>query len=213
MAKDENQKKQEVDAHNELVRRRMHGLDERTGRPIEKSSGGGGTNCFPRGTLVATPDGLRDISSLKEGEQVIAFDPESGMARARRILKKRCHKRACLWTLQFSEGAALRTTSAHCFWVDGRWTKASNLRAGATVTSVEDGTLQSRVIVRSEASDDREPVFNLIVKGEFTFTADGVLAHSFSYFRGPRMLIWRLIEAVRQISPEEQQEGWHHVAG
>jgi hypothetical protein len=209
MAKSEYEKKQEMDAHNEQVRRRMHGLDERTGRPIEKPpSGGGGSSCFPKGTLVATPYGLSDISTLKEGDHVIAFGRDNDALRVRRILRKMSHGRSRLWTIHFSDGTSLRTTSVHCFRVENQWVKAFNLSPGATVTCVGDGKLGSKVVVRSEASQEFEPVFNLIVEGDFTFIADGVLAHSFSHFRGLRTLAWLLIEALKRSSQLARVERW-----
>lgn len=201
MAKTEYEKKQEMDRHNEQMRRRMHGLDEKTGKPIVKPpSGGGGSNCFPKGTLVGTPYGLSDISTLQEGDHVIAFGRESNAPRVRRILRKRSHGRSRLWTVHFSDGTSLRTTAVHCFRVEDQWVKALDITPGTAVACVRNGSLGTKVVVRSEASQEAEPVFNLIVEGDFTFIADGALVHSFSYFRGLRSFAWLLIGALKRKS-------------
>jgi hypothetical protein len=57
--------------------------------------------------------------------------------------------------------------------------------------------MTKREVVASSLTTEVEEVFNLIVEGEFSFVANGVVAHSFSYFRALRILWWTCCDKLR----------------
>lgn len=208
MGKSEKEKRDEMDRHNEAMRRRMQGLDPKTGRQPERPHGPR-PPCFPQGALVSTPSGLRDIALLQEGESVLSFEAGSPLPRARRILRKITHGPHRLWELRFDDGALLRTTASHSFEAGGKWIKARDIVPGASITSLEGGRRSSKVVLRSQAAEAVEPVFNLIVEGDFTFVVDGVLAHSFTVLRRLRVFLWRVVGAMTEGSG--RQRSWNQA--
>jgi hypothetical protein len=53
--------------------------------------------------------------------------------------------------------------------------------------------VNAKTVVESRESSEVEDVFNLIVEGENNFIADDVLAHSFTYLRTTRGVLWNWI--------------------
>lgn len=155
--------------------------------------------CFPAGTLIETPDGLRDIASLNEGDVVFAFDLARNTLRARRILKACKFGKKQIWEIAFTDGSRLRTTPSHSLRVAQAWKQAGHLREGDLVCSFDpSGEMEHRQVAYSSPTNDVEEVFNLIVEGEFSFVADGVVAHSFSHFRAVRSLLWTIYVTFRR---------------
>jgi hypothetical protein len=157
-------------------------------------SGGGGNSCFPGGTMISTPSGRRDIASIEPDDYVISLDVEAGQFTARRVLTVRRHSARKIWRLSFENEHQVRTTSVHSFHVNDGWKKASRICQDDRVLFYEpQGETQWRTVTESSPTAEVEDVFNLIVEEHFNFVADGALAHSFSYFRGARVLTWRIL--------------------
>ncbi len=155
-----------------------------TSSPITTSDG-----CFPAGTLIATPSGGIDIASMKVGDLVLAFDPRRSVLRSRRILDVRKHEKNTIWEMVFTDGNRLRTTASHSFCVSGTWKQARHIVASDCLNSIHaSGRITTRQVASSFSTTEVEEVFNLIVDGDFSFVADGVMAHSFTHFRLLRMV-------------------------
>ena len=72
--------------------------------------------------------------------------------------------------------------------------RAKSLSAEDQILTRDDANgVRYEKVVLCEASTDSETVYNLVVKGEFTFIADDLVAHSFSYFRNLRMILWSFL--------------------
>lgn len=152
-----------------------------------------GSSCFPKGTQIQTPFGLRDISELKIGDHVISYNKKGHKKTTRKILKAMSYKNTNIWQLELANKSSIRTTSIHSFLSCGQWKKAKDICKGSTIMQLkEDGSLEEAVIVASYKTKDVETVYNIIVEGDFSFLADGALVHSFTYFRGVRELLWSL---------------------
>lgn len=52
--------------------------------------------------------------------------------------------------------------------------------------------MRTQQVVSSQREDFMEPVYNLVVDGDFTFVAEGLVASSFTWLRGPRRIAWAL---------------------
>jgi hypothetical protein len=75
--------------------------------------------CFPAGTKISTPEGEKDIETLKAGEQVLSFDPTTGKMVVNEVGE-----------LITASGRQIRATAEHPFWV-GRET---SVEKGASLT-------------------------------------------------------------------------------
>lgn len=161
--------------------------------------GGGGGGCFPRGTRISTPSGERDIAELRAGSVVTSIDPNTGSKTSRRVLKVASYPSRRIWRIRFEDGHEVRTTSSHTFRANHTWTTAASLRAGDAVYGVDgSGPSEPRTVVESGFVDETADVFNLIVKGENNFVADGTLVHSFTHFRVVRGLLWNFRGMIKK---------------
>ncbi|MGW5421873.1 polymorphic toxin-type HINT domain-containing protein [Streptomyces sp. NPDC003943] len=107
----------------------------------------GGPHSFPAGTSVQLADGTtKPIEQVKEGDQVLATDPQTGVTRAEtveRLITTPDDKEFTDLVLTSDDGTTgtLTTTWHHPFWdaTAHRWTEASELAAGHKLRTV-DGT-------------------------------------------------------------------------
>ena len=169
------------------VERRQYEEDNRN------IGGGSSGGCFPKGTKINTPFGAKDISIIQAGDLIYSKNRNSEKLIAKPVLKVLNHKNNKIWKLTFEEGSSIRTTSVHSFHVDGKWKKASKLMEGEQITHFDArGKKCVKTIKSSYESKDIEDVYNLIIKDNYNFIADGGFAHSFSYFRNLKMFLWQL---------------------
>jgi len=166
------------------------------------------STCFPAGTLIETPSGVLDIASLEEGDIVLGYDSRAKTLRGRSVLKVQKFGTNPLWELVFTDGSRMRTTDHHCFRVAGAWRKARHITHGDLVCCVDASSagVVSRKVVSSGPTTEVEPVFNIIVDEDFSFIADGVIAHSFTHFRALRVLGWKIFGAFLRRSSGNHSE-------
>jgi hypothetical protein len=156
-----------------------------------KASGGG---CFPKGTQILTPNGTRDIATLSRGELVVTINPKENKEEVRRILKTISHSNRRIWQLEFSDGSVIRTTSVHSFFIAGKWKKASQIKIGeAVILSGKSKPDCVKTVVTSKPTTESEDVYNLIIDRDFNFLVEGVVAHSFTYFKRTKMWVWLIV--------------------
>jgi Pretoxin HINT domain len=161
----------------------------------QKSVGsGGGSGCFPSGTIISTPSGGQNIASIQSGDYVSSVDIGTGEIAACRVLSVRRHSARNIWRITFEDGHQVRTTSVHSFRVVNGWKKASRVCPGDKVLFYDARGAAQVKNVRDSCSDrECEDVFNLIVENHFNFVADGALVHSFTYLRAVRVIAWRIL--------------------
>jgi hypothetical protein len=130
--------------------------------------------CFPTGTAVATPDGLRPIESLGRGDLVILVGPDgtptSGAVDA-------CFRTCNRLVEVRTESGSLRTTETQplCLAAGG-FRPAGELAAGDVVWRWEAGERRPARVLAVARTGEEGPVFNLIVGESAVFVAGGFLA-------------------------------------
>ncbi|QDT00593.1 Hint domain-containing protein [Adhaeretor mobilis] len=159
--------------------------------------------CFAPETLVATPDGPREIKDIRKGDTVLAYDHESGTWRERHVEK--FHENIYegpLLTIHTEQGP-VRTTIYHPFWVlsgrdleersaprelsdhedeglslQGRWVNSHELRCGDILIG-QDGSRQAVLKIEQEFVQ-AFLVHNLTISEDHTFAvgADALLVHN-----------------------------------
>ena len=164
------------------------GSDSRGG-----SKGSGGSGCFPSSTMIKTASGSYRIDSFKDGDIVLTYNKATGLVTEGRILKHVSHAPKSIWEFHFEDGRKIRTTEVHSFLVNGKWVQAKNIISGQYISVLnEQGKVEDSKVIISRETAEIEPVYNLIVSKGYSFFADGVISHSFTYFRGTRSLIWSI---------------------
>lgn len=193
MSKTSEERNREYNEMYERMRRRdVHSGAPLPGHPDYRSpeSQYSSPGCFATGTNISTPSGLRCIEHIEAGDLVWSVGPD-GSREARPVLCRKDHPAEQVWELVFEDGSSLKTTPIHSFSKNGKWVKAARLKPGDQIEAVSDtGESILRVVRHSGYISETSTVHNLIVADTFTFVADGALAHSFSYFRSVRCLLW-----------------------
>ncbi len=157
-------------------------------------SGGSGGGCFPSGTKIATPRGELSIEELHPGEDVFSFNKKRGIIEVNRILRINEHAENPVWEIQFEDGSQVRTTPVHSFLAGNSWKMARRVAPGERLLSLDSlGKTNTRAIVKSKMTNQKETVYNLIVDKNYSFIADGMLVHSFTYLRSLRASVWSLL--------------------
>ena len=145
--------------------------------------------CFVAGTMVSTPSGRRKIEALRTGETVYAFCSKTGEMVERPIKRHVVHRPGRVWQITTSETPQpIGTTGCHVFLTEQGWKRARQLRSGDRLRT-ETGWAQ---VEAAHLTSSVEPLYNLVVAGEFNFVANGAIAHSFAYFRVLRTFLHRI---------------------
>jgi hypothetical protein len=134
--------------------------------------------CFPAEALVHTPDGLKEIQTLHEGDLVLAYDSKNGEVVARPIT-------ACLgnWTQHLAKikigDEMIWATRIHPFYLPeaNEWRAAMELKAGMKVLDID---LKLRTIEDVQIMGTHEDTFNISVAEFHTFFVGkvGLLVHN-----------------------------------
>lgn len=179
---------------------RCGGSGRVTDHSANSAHSGGGTGdrptCFPSGTQVKTPQGYVPIELLSFNDPVIAKN-KRGHAVVRRVIRRNSYAASAVSTITFDDGSRLRATDHHTIKSTDGWCRVRDLQTGCNIFDPTTGDMNAfRSISHIERGTSVEVVYNLIVEGECTFIADGVLAHSFTNFRIVRAAVQRLRYAI-----------------
>lgn len=150
--------------------------------------------CFAAGTPVATPQGLRSIEALTAGDQVIAFDFQTGRFELAAVLDVQEAITDRLVHISVTDQEIV-ATGRHPFWVEDveGWVEAHALRAGMRLKTVDGSGGRIAQVRVSHAADT--PTFNLQVERLSSFcVGPGVLVHNegVDAGQGGSYLIYRL---------------------
>jgi RHS repeat-associated protein len=117
----------------------------------EEGAVSGGGQCFPKGTLVATPTGERPIEDLEVGNLVYSYDFDKNQVVEAKI-EKLSRNFTYHWAAIAVDGDAIRSTRSHPFWVENenRWYKAADLKPGMKLRR-QNGSLEA---IRTVVVDD-----------------------------------------------------------
>lgn len=168
------------------------------------SGGGGHGSCFPAGTHVCTPNGSTPIENINRGDYVMAVDA-FGTTLIRRVTKLNSYGARPVSKITFDDTTWVSVTDHHTVKTQRGWMRVRDLRTGDGLVSALDGKLPAfRKIGKIERGASIESVYNIVVEGECTFVAGGIVAHSFTSFRVIRSAIYRLYYKLK-ISLAQQE--------
>ncbi|MFH0998152.1 MAG: TIM44-like domain-containing protein [Pseudomonadota bacterium] len=134
--------------------------------------------CFLPETMVLKPDGTQlPISSVREGEILLAFTPDDQLVhtRVQSVLRRTVDAFVVLKT----ERQMLRVTIDHPFYIgDGRFKTLEVLRAGDRIFAWDGQFLTGQQIVSIEKIPESTDVFNLQTDYPNTFFVDHLAVHN-----------------------------------
>lgn len=169
-----------------------------------KTRESGNKICFPASAEVLTPNGTRLIAELVAGNDVYAFG-QDGRIGVQSIIRRKDYPKTNILSIHADNGAPVRVTASHSILTEKGWKRVGNLKPGDVFFEYYDGTLAPRVVRHFTREATPETVHNLIVSNCYTFVVRGCIAHSFTYFRSPRMFLSRVVQASAKLVSAQSQ--------
>jgi hypothetical protein len=130
--------------------------------------------CFPSGTLVVSPSGVREIQTVGKGETVtlIGADgrPTTG---AVETVFQTCNK---LIEVRTDAGTLTTTETQPLCVTAGGFKEAGQLKAGEQIWRWENGERKAATVTEVSGPVREAAVFNLVVGDGKVFVANGFLA-------------------------------------
>ena len=156
----------------------------------EKSLAECAGNCFIAGTLVATSDGMKPIEDIEVGDEVLAYDPETG-EQAYKPVVRLFRNTTDQWYHVHVNKQDITCTAEHPFYVADidEFVPAKDLKAGQHVL-LADGSYTVIDGILVEELSTPETTYNFEVEDYHTYyvSKDKVLVHNIcvedDYYRG-----------------------------
>jgi hypothetical protein len=134
--------------------------------------------CLVAGTLVDTADGLREIEAIRGGDQVWAWNEQTGQRELRRVVDAFTAHREDFVVIEV-DGVTITATIEHPFLTQaGKWKRADELAEGEAL--FDDGEAAGKKIASLQRFRVPTIVYNMEVEGlhNYFVTAEGVLTHN-----------------------------------
>ena len=168
-----------------------------------------GSFCFIAGTKVLTDSGQKNIEDIEVGDQVLAYDEETGVTAYKPVLHlfRNTTKEWCTVSIRGAEGELYEITSTpgHKYFIPGnrvrkdsrapehasyaglseKWVSACDLKCGDKVL-LSDGTLCEVEAVSCKKLSEPETTYNLEVADFHTYYVSDacVLVHNLNCGKG-----------------------------
>ena len=132
--------------------------------------------CFPRGTLVNTPQGTRRIESVQVGEALAAFLPsgEAVIAKVQSVFITDNR----LWKIDTSAGSLLTTETQPLCLATHETRAAGKLIPGDEILHLHGNEIRPAQVLAVSPTGRTAKVFNLVLGNSELFAANGFLARS-----------------------------------
>lgn len=132
--------------------------------------------CFPRGTLVETPQGPRAIETIQPGELITAVGPTRELFSA--AVQTVFVTDNQLWKVSTDAGLLYTTKTQPLCLENGQTRTAGELKPGDKIRRWQDKGIRVATVLEATRTDRAEKVFNLILGDSEIFVAGGFLARS-----------------------------------
>ena len=137
-------------------------------------------NCFIAGTLVATSDGMKPIEDIEVGDEVLAYDPETGEQAYKHVVNLFRNATDKWYHVHVNE-QDITCTAEHPFYVADidEFVPAKDLKAGQHVL-LSDGSCAEIDGILVEELSTPETTYNFEVEDYHTYyvSKDKVLVHN-----------------------------------
>ncbi len=130
--------------------------------------------CFPKGTLVATPTGTREIQTVGKGETVTLVGTDGKLTSGPvESVFQTCNK---LIEVRTDAGTLTTTETQPLCLTAGGFVEAGQLKAGDAIWRWENGERKAVTVTEVTGPVREADVFNLVVGTDKVFVAGGFLA-------------------------------------
>ena len=164
--------------------------------------------CFPKGTKILTPLGWKNIEEISKDELVISFNTNSEISVSKVFRKLEFTPRKIFTVITKSPDFIVKATKNHAIYTNRGWVQIQKLKIGDYIMKISENKKIEKYEVKEILDSEKwEPVYNLIVSEDFSFIADGCIAHSFSYFRKLRIAACKTLEYFESINRKNILEG------
>jgi hypothetical protein len=150
----------------------VHRLNFVQDRPLPPCHPG----CFPAGTQVATPDGLRKIESIKPGEVVLNY-ASHGKPMPIKVSSVFAGN-SQLVEIETDVGKLITTGKQPLLLADGTTKGGAGLVPGDAIQRWQNGKTVAVTVRSVKPLETPAQVFNLVLEKRGTFTANGYLVRS-----------------------------------
>ena len=140
------------------------------------SGGGGGDRggCCPAGTKVSTPQGVKNIEDLKEGDEIYSFNKDKKIE-IDVIEKVFEHENNKILKITLWDGSIIRATGNHWFFNEyNRFSPLENFKVGDVLIHKSGDVMPIEKI----EEDGNEKVYNFHVLKNHTYIANDILVHN-----------------------------------
>jgi len=162
--------------------------------------------CFAGDTPVRLGDGKTVcISEIRVGDRVLSYCSESRALCVHDVITVNRRSAGRTVTVSF-DGASVNVTLDHQLLTPVGWKRVGELMPGMQVLAMnkEKGDVVATKVLSISSAEIISDVYNLIVAGTGTFTADGIVASSYSRLAGVRRYIQRHIFSPFRGNQHEQ---------
>ena len=139
---------------------------------------GAGRNCFKAGTQVRTKEGYKNIEDIEVGDEVLAYDEETG-EQAYKPVVHLFRNESTDWTTVKVEGIEIESTPGHKYYIpeESSWRSAKDLKIGDKVL-LSDGRYGIIESVENRSYEAARTTYNFEVQDFHTYyVGTGVLVH------------------------------------
>ncbi|MFH1232155.1 MAG: TIM44-like domain-containing protein [Planctomycetota bacterium] len=140
-----------------------------------------GGGCFPAGTMIGTPNGIKPIESIQIGDMVLGVNKNHLIpVKVQEIYSTTSE----LIEIQ-TEDTIIRITAEHpLLKMNGEFSLAGTLKNGESLCVYLNKTFSYSKILSVKQIPGLVPVYNIEVDNPHTFIADNIVVHNKGGFRG-----------------------------
>ena len=132
--------------------------------------------CLSKNTEISTPDGYKNITDIKIGDEVFSFNEET-----KKVEKDIVVNTWIIPKLQrgiyyiYTDRSVVEAKNDHNFYVEGEWKRADELKVGDILLGE---SLEELEINKIEIIQMNEELYDLMTKNNHNYFANGVLVHN-----------------------------------
>ena len=140
---------------------------------------GRGYSCLPAGTLVSCENNSKDISEIRSGEWVLAYNHTKGTVEVKQVLQTKISLTAELYKITTTLGGIVSATEDHRFYTNCGYICANNLLVGDVILEITAAGIKEDTISSIERiSCGTQRVYDIQVEGCHNFFANQILVHN-----------------------------------
>ena len=145
--------------------------------------------CFLSGTLILTLESDIEIQNVKVGDIILSYNEETGVLEPSKVVQTFVHTTDTYLIINNN----LKVTPNHHMYINGNWQPIGNAKKGDKIKTA----LGEEIIYSIKSINENVQVYNLEVKTNNNYYAQGYLAHNKAVICGDGICNSQLGENIR----------------